>query len=43
MPSINFETINPKAHIENEIKQYATEKPDQVADIVKSWLAENER
>lgn len=43
MPSINFESINPKAHIENEIKQYATDKPDQVADIVKSWLAENER
>lgn len=43
MPSINFESINPKAHIENEIKKYATDKPDQVADIVKSWLAENER
>lgn len=43
IPSINFEKINPKAHIENEIKKYATEKPDQVADIVKSWLADNER
>ena len=43
MPSINFETVNPKAHIENEIKKYASEKPDQVADIVKSWLADNER
>lgn len=40
---INFESINPKAHIENEIKKYATDKPDQVADIVKSWLADNER
>lgn len=43
MPSINFESVNPKAHIENEIKKYATEKPDQVVDIIKSWLAENER
>ena len=43
MPSINFESINPKAHIENEIKKYATDKPDQVADIIKAWLAENER
>lgn len=43
MPSINFDSINPKAHIENEIKKYATEKPDQVVDIIKSWLAENER
>ena len=43
MPSINFEAINPKIHIENEIKQYATDKPDQVADIIKAWLAESER
>ncbi|MBE6055151.1 MAG: flagellar basal body M-ring protein FliF [Clostridium sartagoforme] len=43
MPSINFESVNPKAHIENEIKKYASDKPDQVADIIKSWLAENER
>lgn len=43
MPSINFESVNPKAHIENEIKKYATDKPDQVVDIIKSWLAENER
>lgn len=43
VPSINFEKINPKAHIENEIKKYASDKPDQVAEIVKSWLADNER
>ena len=43
MPSINFESINPKAHIENEIKKYATEKPEQVVEIIKSWLRENER
>lgn len=43
MPIIDFESINPKAHIENEIKKYASEKPDQVVDIIKSWLSENER
>lgn len=43
IPSINFDVVNPKAHIENEIKQYATDKPDQVVDIIKAWLAENER
>lgn len=40
---INFETNNEKTHIENEIKKYASEKPEQVADIIKSWLTENER
>lgn len=40
---INFEASNEQAHVENEIKKYATDKPEQVADIVKSWLAENER
>jgi flagellar M-ring protein FliF len=34
---------NEKAHIEKEIKRYASEKPEQVADIIKSWLAEDER
>lgn len=43
MPSLDFESVNPKAHIENEIKKYATDKPDQVVDIIKAWLAENER
>lgn len=42
-PTIDFESINPKVKIENEIKQYATEKPEQVAEIIKSWLNENER
>lgn len=40
---INFETKNAKNHVEEEIKKYATEKPEQVAEIVKSWLVENER
>ena len=43
MPHIDFEDINPKAHIENEIKKYAMEKPEQVVDIIKSWLTESER
>ena len=29
--------------VEKEIKKYATQKPDQVADIIKSWMAEDER
>lgn len=40
---IELDVENPQTQIENEIKNYAKEKPDQVADIVKSWLAENER
>ena len=40
---INFEVNNQKAHVENEIKKYATEKPDQVTDVIKSWLNEDER
>jgi flagellar M-ring protein FliF len=40
---INFEVKNEKTHMENEIKKYATDKPEQVAEIIKSWLAENER
>lgn len=43
MPHIDFDDINPKAHIENEIKKYATDKPEQVVDIIKSWLTESER
>ncbi|MBU5488402.1 flagellar M-ring protein FliF [Clostridium sp. MSJ-8] len=40
---IDFKQDNEKTHIENEIKKYATEKPDQVAEIVKSWLNDSER
>ena len=40
---INFETENESSHIENEIKKYATDKPEQVAEIIKSWLNDNER
>ncbi|WP_123053494.1 flagellar basal-body MS-ring/collar protein FliF [Clostridium sp. JN-1] len=40
---VEFEEENEQTHLENEIKKYAKEKPDQVADVIKSWLAEDER
>ena len=40
---IDFEVKNEKSHMESEIKKYAKDKPDQVVDIIKSWLSENER
>lgn len=40
---INFEVEDEKTHLEKEVKKYAQEKPEQVAEIVKSWLTENER
>ncbi|WP_392486358.1 flagellar basal-body MS-ring/collar protein FliF [Haloimpatiens sp. FM7315] len=40
---IDFETENEHEHMEKEIKNYANNKPEQVADIIKSWLAEDER
>jgi flagellar M-ring protein FliF len=40
---IEFEVKTQKSHLEDEIKKYATEKPDQVVEIIKSWLTENER
>ena len=40
---IEFEVTTEQQHIESEIKKYASEKPQQVADIVKSWLVESER
>lgn len=40
---IDFGNNNPKAHLEEEIKKYAQDKPEQVVDIIKSWLSENER
>jgi len=42
-PPIEFETKTKKEHIENEVKKYAAEKPEQVADIIKSWMTEDER
>ncbi|MDR3594003.1 flagellar basal-body MS-ring/collar protein FliF [Clostridium sp.] len=40
---IEFEAKSKKSHLEDEIKKYATEKPEQVVEIIKSWLAESER
>ncbi|WP_125152171.1 flagellar basal-body MS-ring/collar protein FliF [Clostridium rectalis] len=40
---IELDIENEKSHIEKEIRKYAAEKPDQVAEIVKAWLAEDER
>ena len=40
---IDLEVTNDNEHLENEIKKYASKKPDQVIDIVKSWLSEDER
>jgi flagellar M-ring protein FliF len=40
---IEFEAKTKKSHLEDEIKKYATEKPEQVVEIIKSWLSENER
>jgi len=40
---ITFEEENEKTHLEKEIKGYAKEKPDQVADIIRAWLTEDER
>ncbi|KZL94136.1 flagellar basal-body MS-ring/collar protein FliF [Clostridium magnum] len=40
---IELDEENERTHFENEIKKYAKDKPEQVADIVKSWLAEDER
>lgn len=40
---IDFEGNNEKNHVENELKRYAKEKPEQLAEVVKAWLAEDER
>ena len=40
---IEFEQEDINQHIEKEIKQYASSKPEQVADVVKAWLTEDER
>ncbi|WP_050607009.1 flagellar basal-body MS-ring/collar protein FliF [Clostridium niameyense] len=40
---IELEQEDENTHMENEIRKYAKEKPDQVIEIVKSWIAEDER
>lgn len=39
---IDFEEDDEKNHMEKEIRKYATTKPEQVADVVKAWLNEDE-
>ncbi|MGL4847509.1 MAG: flagellar basal-body MS-ring/collar protein FliF [Clostridium sp.] len=39
---VDFGNENEKVHLEKEVKNYAKEKPDQVVDVIKSWLSENE-
>lgn len=40
---VELDVEDEKTHLENEIKKYASQKPEQVAEIIKSWLAEDER
>ncbi|KAJ49909.1 flagellar M-ring protein FliF [Clostridium tetanomorphum] len=40
---IELDVEDEKSHVEKEIRKYASDKPDQVAEIIKSWLAEDER
>ncbi|MBZ9624542.1 flagellar M-ring protein FliF [Clostridium sp. FP2] len=40
---IEFEVNSEKSNMEKQVKKYAAEKPEQVADIIKSWLTEDER
>jgi len=40
---IEFESKSQKSHLENEIKKYAIDKPEQVVEIIKSWMTESER
>lgn len=40
---IEFEVNDKKSNMEKQVKKYAADKPEQVADIIKSWLTEDER
>ncbi|HEY8889994.1 MAG TPA: flagellar basal-body MS-ring/collar protein FliF [Clostridium sp.] len=40
---IEFESSDKKSNMEKQVKEYAAKKPEQVADIIKSWLTEDER
>lgn len=40
---LDLDVENETSGIEKDIKKYAEDKPDQVVDIIKSWLAEDER
>jgi flagellar M-ring protein FliF len=40
---INFETKNENTFVEEQVKKYAEGKPEQVLDVIKAWIAEDER
>ena len=40
---VNFDEPNNKQVLEDELKKYAKEKPDQVLEIIKSWISSDER
>lgn len=40
---IEFEAKNERTHLEEEIRKYASNKPEQVLEIVKAWMASDER
>jgi len=40
---IEFGGKTKKSQMEDDVKRYASEKPEQVAEIIKSWMAEDER
>lgn len=40
---IEFEEQNERTHLEEEIRKYATSKPEQVLEIIKAWVASDER
>ncbi|MGK0466295.1 flagellar basal-body MS-ring/collar protein FliF [Clostridium sp.] len=39
---IEFDSNSKNANMEKQVKKYAEDKPEQVADIIKSWLTEDE-
>ena len=41
--AIDFDVNDKKSNMEKQVKKYAADKPEQVADIIKSWLTEDER
>lgn len=41
--NLGLDVVNEQMQLEDEIKKYAQKKPDQVVEIIKSWLSEDER
>lgn len=40
---VELDVESEQMHIEGEIRKYAANKPEQVAEIIKTWMAEDER